>query len=73
MTSRSLVRKLRSLLWKQKLEAEMAEEMRLHLELQTERNIAAGMDADGACDAARRTFGGLEQIKEQCRDQRGGE
>jgi hypothetical protein len=27
-----LVRKLRALLWKQKLEVEMAEEMRLHLE-----------------------------------------
>jgi len=49
----------------------MAEEMRLHLELQTERNRVAGMSETEARFAARRQFGGIEQIKEQCRDQRG--
>jgi len=49
----------------------MTEEMRLHIELQTERYIAAGMDHDEARYAARRMFGGVEQIKERCRDQRG--
>lgn len=46
-------------------------EMRLHLELQEERNRAAGMEAVEARHAAQRSFGGVEQIKEQCRDQRG--
>ncbi|HTO04275.1 MAG TPA: permease prefix domain 1-containing protein, partial [Opitutus sp.] len=63
--------KLRALVRKDKLDAEMAEEMRLHLEMQTERNIAAGMDPNEARYAAWRQFGGVEQIKERCRDQRG--
>jgi len=66
-----LLRKLHGLLRRRKIDKEMSEEMRLHLELQTERNIAAGMDPDEARYAARREFGGVEQIKERCRDQRG--
>jgi putative ABC transport system permease protein len=62
--------KLRSSFQKQKLNADMAEEMRLHLELQTEQNIHSGMQPDEARYVARRQFGGLEQIKEQCREQR---
>jgi predicted permease len=49
----------------------MAAEIRLHLELQAERNIAAGMDPTEARYAAQRQFGGVEQVKERCRDQRG--
>jgi predicted permease len=67
----SLLRKLRSLFRKEKLDAEMAEEMRAHLEQQMEANIARGMSADEARYAAHRQFGGVEQIKEQARDQRG--
>ena len=63
--------KLRALLRKDKLDAEMTEEMRLHVEMQTERNVAAGMNADDARYAARREFGAEEQIKELCRDERG--
>ncbi len=48
----------------------MAEEMRLHLELQTEKYISAGMSEDEARFAARREFGGVEQVKEICREQR---
>ena len=50
----------------------MAEEMRDHLERATEANIAAGMAPDEARFAARRRFGGLDQLKEAARDQRGG-
>ena len=49
----------------------MSEEMRLHVEEQTRRNLARGMDPDAARYAAQRQFGGIEQIKEQVRDQRG--
>lgn len=62
---------LSALFRKKKLDAEMAEEMHLHIELQAEQNIKAGMDPDEARYAARRKFGGVEQVKEQCRDQRG--
>ena len=65
------IRKLRLLIGKKPFEAEMAEEMRLHLELHAERNVATGMTNVEAHYAALRQFGGVEQIKEQCRDQRG--
>jgi len=48
----------------------MAEEMEAHLERETGRNIAQGMSADEARAAARRAFGGLDQIKERERDAR---
>lgn len=64
-------RKLRALFHKQQLEAEMSEELREHIELQTQANLAAGMTPEEARDAARRKFGGVDQVKESCRDQRG--
>lgn len=51
-------------------DAEMAEEMQHHLDLLTERKIAGGMSAIEARTAARREFGGVEQLKERSREQR---
>ena len=48
----------------------MAEEMHAHLQLLTERKIADGMEPEAARAAARREFGGLEQIKEAAREER---
>lgn len=56
---------------RRKLDADMAEEMRLHLERRTEENIASGMSRDDARYAALRRFGGVEQAKELAREQRG--
>jgi putative ABC transport system permease protein len=56
---------------KAKLDQEMDEEMRAHVEMRTQANIAAGMSPDEARSAATRSFGGMEQIKEVCRDLRG--
>ncbi|MEO6569598.1 MAG: permease prefix domain 1-containing protein [Opitutaceae bacterium] len=53
---------------KQKLDAEMSEEMRVHLEMQTHANRAAGMSSEEARYAARRQFGGVEQFKERARE-----
>jgi len=50
----------------------MAEEMRLHLELQAERNRRAGMGADEARAAAHRAFGNLGAIQQRAREARGG-
>lgn len=58
-------------LGKRRLESEMAEEMRQHLELRTARNIANGMDPAAARKAAELAFGGMDQIKERCRDESG--
>jgi len=60
--------RVRSLFRRRRIEAEMAEEMRAHLEMQAQANRAAGMEPAEARDAALRRFGGVEQIKEQCRD-----
>jgi predicted permease len=45
--------------------------MRAHLEMATEANLAAGMSPEKARCAARREFGGVDQIKESYRDERG--
>jgi macrolide transport system ATP-binding/permease protein len=55
---------------KSRSDAEMAEEMQVHVDLLTERNIAAGMSATDARNAALRQFGGIEQVKEVAREQR---
>lgn len=67
-----LLRRLRSLFRRDKLDAEMVEEMRLHVELQTERNIAAGMSPDEARYAALRQFGNVASVQERTRMQRFG-
>src|SRR5438045_9686485 len=51
-------------------DAEMAEEMQAHIDLLTERNIAAGMLPHEARNVALREFGGIEQVKEIAREQR---
>src|SRR4030088_1512169 len=62
--------RLLGLFQKNKRNAEMAEEMQAHLDLLTERNIAAGMSPSEARNAALRQFGGVEQVKEVAREQR---
>ncbi|MES2695504.1 MAG: ABC transporter permease, partial [Verrucomicrobiota bacterium] len=57
---------------RRKLDADMAEEMRAHLELLTEEYVRRGLSPTEARHAAQREFGGVEQIKERARDQRGG-
>src|SRR5436305_524383 len=62
--------RLIGLFQKNKRDAEMSEEMQAHLDLLTERNIAAGMLPHEARNAALRQFGGVEQVKEVAREQR---
>src|SRR5579872_1240841 len=65
-----LLLRLRSLFRRERVEQELDDELRFHLEQQIEENLAAGMSADEARYAARRAIGGAEQIKEECRDMR---
>lgn len=69
---RVILAKLRALLRGSALDREMDEELRAHLERETERNIARGMDPDEAWYAAQRAFGGVDQMMERERDARGG-
>src|SRR4051812_2272494 len=50
---------------------EIDEELRLHLEMRTAENIAAGMLPEEAARAARRRFGNVQSVREECRDIRG--
>jgi predicted permease len=63
--------RLRSLLFRDRRESELTEELQLHLERETERLRASGVSLDRARLQAIRTFGGVEQIREDCRDARG--
>jgi len=63
-----LWRRLLSLLRRGRHEREMEEEMRFHLEMQIEQNLASGMAAVEARYAARRQFGNQTWLKEVSRE-----
>jgi putative ABC transport system permease protein len=63
--------RLRALFDRRTMETEMEDELRFHFERQVEKNRNAGMAPDEAMRQARLSFGGTEQIKEQCREARG--
>ena len=67
----NLKQRLRALFRKQQMERELDEELRFHLEKEIEKNLARGMNPEEARWAALRSFGGVEQVKEQSRDVRG--
>jgi putative ABC transport system permease protein len=62
---------LRALLRRSHAESELDEELRYHIEQQTEQNIRLGMNPEEARLAALKSFGGVEQAKELSRDARG--
>ncbi len=66
-----LSQRLRSALRRGAIEAELDEEIRLHLDLETERNVALGMAPAEARRRALAAFGGVEATKEAHRDGRG--
>ncbi len=68
---RAVWRRMISLLRSGRLDRDMDDELRFHLERHIEDNIKKGMAAQEARLAALRAFGGVEQVKEQCRDARG--
>jgi len=59
------------MLGKSEIERELDEELRYHIEQQTEQNIRLGMNPEEARVAALKAFGGVEQAKERSRDARG--
>src|SRR5512133_1329408 len=63
--------RLRSLFSRGSVERELDEELRLHLERQTAAFVATGLTEEEAARRARLEFGGVEQVKEDCRDARG--
>jgi predicted permease len=63
--------RLRSIFFRAGRESDLSEELRFHLEREAERLEASGVPRDAAERQARRIFGGVEQIKDDCRDARG--
>src|SRR6202158_3073294 len=56
---------------RRRLEDDLDEELRAHLEMAAETNLRKGMSSEDARHEALRSFGGVEQTKEMYRDQRG--
>jgi predicted permease len=65
-----ILRRLHNLGERRRRERELDEELRFHLEKETEQNRGRGMGASEARRAALRSFGGVEQTKEQVRELR---
>src|SRR5262249_33401214 len=53
------------------VEHELDDELRFHLERHVERLVERGLDRNEAERRVRLAFGGLDQIKDECRDARG--
>ena len=62
--------RLRSLFRRRRVEQELDDEIRYHLDRQIEEYIAKGMTSEDASSAALRDLGGVERRKEECRDMR---
>ena len=69
---RRFTRRCRVLLHGMSFDGEMDEEIRFHLQMETESNIREGMSPREARRQALIAFGGVERFKEQGRDARGG-
>ena len=63
--------RFRSLFRRKAVEGELDEELRFHIEHQIEKHIQSGLPREEAIRRARIEFGGLDQIKQNCREARG--
>jgi len=66
-----LLFRLRTLMRHTATENELNDELRFHLERQTDKYVKSGMSHAEALRRARLEFGGLDQVKNECREARG--
>jgi predicted permease len=66
-----LLYRVRALMRRGAVEQELDEELRFHFERQVEKYVAAGIARAEAVRRARMEFGGVESVKEECREARG--
>jgi predicted permease len=59
---------LRALMWKDRTERELDEELRAYLDMAIEQKISSGLPHEAAKRAARAEFGSVEAIKDHVRD-----
>jgi len=68
---RTWLHKLVSIFRRRRLDNDLDEEIRAHLAMATEEYIRHGMNPREARLAARRSFGGVDQVRERHREVRG--
>jgi hypothetical protein len=66
-----LVFRIRSLFRYRRVEAELDDELLFHAEEQRDKYVKSGMTLDEAARLVRLEFGGIDQVKEDCREARG--
>ena len=68
MSLRQLLARIGAPFRRQKLEADLAEEIRSHLEMEEQENLNSGMPPDEAHYAALRRFGNVTSVQDTCRE-----
>ncbi|HEX9801414.1 MAG TPA: ADOP family duplicated permease [Thermoanaerobaculia bacterium] len=68
---RALWRRMRDLIGRRRWEADLAAELESHLELHVEDGLRAGLGEAEAHRLAVQKLGGLDEVREACREQRG--
>jgi MacB-like periplasmic core domain len=66
-----LLYRIRSLFRRERVEEELDDELRFHYEQAITKGIRDGLSRDEAVREARFSTGGIDQVKEECRDARG--
>ncbi len=68
---RTLLSRCGGLFQRQRLDSDLDDELRAHIDLAIQENLALGMSSEKARTAALRSFGGVTQTREEYRLQRG--
>ena len=66
-----LLHRLRSLFRRKSAESELDDELRFHFEREVQKYERSGLSREEALRRARLEFGGIDQVKEECREARG--
>jgi len=66
-----LLYRLRALFGRTSVESELDAELRAHFDRQVNKHVESGLSPEEARRRARLEFGGIDQVKEECRDARG--
>ncbi len=71
MSWNDLLLRIRALAFRKRVERELDEELQFHLAMESRKNAAAGVSDTESARLARVHFGGVDQVKEECREIRG--
>src|SRR6187402_2929390 len=63
--------RVRALLFRRRVEDELDEELQFHVAMEVSRKVEAGIPVSDALRRVNVQFGGLDKVKEECREVRG--